>query len=483
MTEIAMCLERKRPHAIGLRVLRGIAVKFGFHLRATLFAGVAFFAVQNAVFAETLAGALSAAYHNNSTLEAERARQRGTDELVPQALAGWRPTISAQGSVAHELRDAPNLFGNRTYSVTNPGSLSIQLTQPIFRGFKTVEGTAQAEANVRAGRQQLLSVEQTTLFNAVQAYMNVIQAREILSLRRKNVSVLQSQLDASSARFKAGELTRTDVAQSRATLSGAQGQVALAVANVQSAEANYKTVIGRSPGKLVMPKLASRPKSLQSAFQIAQETNPNILAAAQVQLAAEHNVNVIGGDLLPTINLQASASISGDLSDANSGVTTGLIQGVVSVPIYEAGRVYSGVRQAKEVVSQNRIQVISAVRSVRESVVNAWNNIIATGQNLSAARAQVEASNLALDGVRQEYQVGSRSTIDVLNTQQLVVNAQISVVVARHDQLIASYQLLAAMGHLTSAHLGINGRYDVKEHYNDVRNKWIGLEAESGETH
>ena len=209
-------------------------MKIGFHLKAVFLAGIAFFAVQNVAFAETLAGALSGAYHNNSTLEAERARQRGTDELVPQALSGWRPTITAQGSIAHDLTNSTNSFGITNYSATSPRSLNIQLSQPIFRGFKTVEGTAQAEANVRAGRQQLLSVEQTTLFNAVQAYMNVIQAREILSLRRKNVNVLQSQLNASNARFKAGELTRTDVAQSRATLSGAQGQVALAVANVQA---------------------------------------------------------------------------------------------------------------------------------------------------------------------------------------------------------------------------------------------------------
>jgi outer membrane protein len=454
-------------------------------MRVLLLGAIAVFALANAssVLAETLAGALSGAYHNNSTLEAERARQRGTDEQVPQALSGWRPTITAQGVIGHQLRDAPSFFGNRTYTVTNPGSLSIELNQPIFRGFKTVEGTAQAEANVKAGRQQLLAVEQTTLFNAVQAYMNVIEARQILSLRRKNVSVLQSQLNASTARFKAGELTRTDVAQSSATLSGAKGQVALAVANVKAAEANYKTVVGRTPGKLVMPKLAPRPKSLESAYRIAQETNPNILAAAQVQDAAEHNVNVIGGDLLPTINLKASASVSGDLSDANSGVTTGLIEGIITVPIYEAGRVYSGVRQAKETANENRIKVISAIRSVRENVTSAWNSIISTGENLAATRAQVTAANLALDGVRQEYQVGSRSTIDVLNTQQILVNAQISVVVAQHDQLVASYQLLAAMGHLTSKHLGINGRYDVKEHYNDVRNKWIGLDAESGETH
>lgn len=434
------------------------------------------------ISAESLNDAFAGAYHNNSTLEAERARQRATDEQVPQALSGWRPTITAQATQGHQISRNTNLIGT-TYSEDNPGSLQIQLNQPIFRGFKTVEGTAQAEATVKAGRQQLLSVEQATLFNAVQAYTNVTQARQILALRNKNVSVLQSQLKASNARFSAGELTRTDVAQSRASLSSAQGQVALAVANVKAAEANYRTVVGHVPGKLAMARMASRPKSLEAAYSIAQETNPAILAAAQVQDASEHNINVQFGDLLPTVNLQASANTTWEQAGAGSSSTSASIQGVVTVPIYEQGLHYSLVRQAKETASQNRVQVISAVRSVRESVSNAWNNISATGQNLSAARAQVAASRLALDGVRQEYQVGSRSTIDVLNAEQALVNGQISEVAAQRDQLLSSYQLLQAMGHLTARRLGVTGIYDVKEHYNDVRNKWIGLDPETGEPH
>ncbi len=450
-------------------------------LRALLLAGAALLALNATVSAETLSDAFAGAYRNNSTLDAERARQRATDEQVPQALSGWRPTITAQATQGHQISGNTSVFGTN-YSETSPGSLQIQLNQPIFRGFKTVEGTAQAEATVKAGRQQLLSVEQTTLFSAVQAYMNVVQSRQILGLRQKNVRVLQSQLRASNARFSAGELTRTDVAQSRASLSGAQGQVALAISNVKAAEANYRTVVGRKPGKLVMPRMAQRPQSLDAACKIAQETNPSILAAAQIQDASEHNINVQFGDLLPTVNLQATASTTWDQGGVGSSSSTASILGVVTVPIYEQGLRYSLVRQAKETASQNRIQVISAVRTVRENVTNAWNNITATGQNLSAARAQVSASVLALDGVRQEYQVGSRSTIDVLNAEQSLVNSRIAEVAAQHDQLVSSYQLLQSMGRLTARHLGVNGIYDVKEHYNDVRNKWIGLDPETGES-
>ena len=451
--------------------------------RAFVLAGIAFAALGSAqmVRAETLADALAGAYHHNSTLEAERARQRATDEQVPQALSGWRPTINAQATIAHTLNNSTTSFGFNSYSETDPRSVQIQLSQPIFRGFKTVEGTAVAEANVEAGRQQLLSVEQTTLFNAVQAYLNVIQNRQILALRRKNVSFLQSQLNASNARFKVGELTRTDVSQSRATLNGAQGQVAIAIANLKASEANYKTVVGNVPGKLKMPSMARRPQSLEAALSIAQQTNPSILAAAQIQDASEHQIEVIGGDLLPSINLQASASTNGDFAGSGSTSSSASIEGILSVPIYESGRVYSGVRQAKQTASQNRLNVISATRSVRENVTIAWNNIVANGQSLEATKSQVAAAVLALDGVRQEYQVGSRSTIEVLNAQTALVGAQISQVVVQHDQLLSSYQLLAAVGHLTARRLGVTGIYDVKEHYNDVRNKWIGLDPESPE--
>lgn len=428
-----------------------------------------------AVQAETLTQALVGAYRSNSTLNAERARQRGTDEQVPQALSGWRPTITTQATAATQWQDTDQ--SNITH--TNPANVSISLSQPLFRGFKTVEGTKVAEANVQAGRQQLLGVEQTTLSNAVQAYMDVVQNRQILNLRKKFVSVLRKQLFASDARFQAGELTRTDVAQSRASLKGAEANMAVAMANVKASEAKYQTVIGKAPGKLASPSLAKRPKNLDAALNIAQETNPSILHAAYVNDAAEHQIEVIKGDLLPTLSLNGSYTYSHEPSSNINTAQSAVVQGVLTVPLYEGGRVYSAVRQAKQTASQNRILVISATRSVRENVTSAWNNLQASGQSLAGVRAQVSASRLALDGVRQEYAVGSRTTIDVLNAEQALLNSQISEVVSQHDQVVASYQLLAAMGRMTANRLQLGEVYDPAEHYNEVRGKWIGLRTET----
>jgi outer membrane protein len=455
----------------------GVDVSNLVRVRAALLSSLICSSFSGSVFAESLTDALAGAYHGNPSLRGERAKLRATDELLPQALSGWKPTVNARGTVGRAWTDtnltAPDHF--------DQAGVSISLSQPIFRGFKTVESTKFAEAQVKAEREQLIITEQQVLFNAVQAYANVVRERRVLELRKQNVAFLQKQLAAADARFKAGELTRTDVAQSRASLSGAKGSVAVALANLKTSEVNYLSVIGKKPGKLTSPKLAKRPESLDSALAIAQKTNPSILAAAYVEDASEHNVEVVKGDLLPSITLQGDFSYNHNPNANLEWATQGTLQGVLSVPLYDGGRTYSAVRQAKQQASANRIQVIGAVRGVRENVTVAWARLIATNESLAATGTQLEASNLALDGVRQEYAVGSRTTVDVLNAQQTVLNAQIERVGAQHDQLVASYQLQGAIGHLTARHLGLGNIYDPEENYNATRGKWIGLNVETVE--
>jgi outer membrane protein len=443
--------------------------------------------------AESLDEALARAYRNNPTLRAERARQRATDEQVPQAKAGWRPVISTEATVTHRWdisrqRDTSIVGGaivsKEIYKTdeSNPAALSIQLTQPIFRGFKTVEGIKRAEANVAAGRQQLLSVEQDILFRAVQAYMNVIRDRKILTLRKQNVDILQEQLRAARQRFEVGEVTRTDVEQSRARVSQAGAGLATARAQLASSVAAYENLVGIEPGSLKYPKSARVPSGLGAALAEAQKINPNILAAASVEDAARHNVAIVKGDLLPEANLRASATTTDNWSARTGLRTSALVQGVVSIPIYEGGQVYSGVRQAKQIASQRRIEIIEATRAVRESVTSAWNNMLAASTTITSAKVQVAASELAANGVREEYLVGSRTTIDVLNAQQELLNARVGLVSAQRDFIVASYQVLGSMGKLTARNLHLRTNiYDPKRHYNKVKNKWIGLNAETVE--
>lgn len=454
--------------------------------RLAALSGFVFVIAAQAASAETLSAALLEAYRKNPTLNAARAGQRATDELVPQALAGWRPTITAQGSVAQTWTNTYN-FGSGTDSSSTPTSenLTIKLDQPLFRGFRTTEGTRAAEAQVKAGQQQLLATEQSVLINGVQAYLDVIRDRRTLSLRQQNLVVLDDQLKASNARFKAGELTKTDVAQSMAGVATAKASLAGTVAQLRASEATFEQIIGHKPGRLDSAPAARPPASLDEAMEIAHGTNPQILAAAQAVDFAEHNIGVVRAGLLPTADLignyaftptQNAAGLFGSISTTDTSTLT--VQGVVNVPIYEAGLSYSQVRAAKQKASQSRISVIDVTRQVRQAVTANWAGYAASKQSVSSIGISVSASQTAYDGVRQEYQVGSRSTIDVLNAEQTLLNAQISQVSLQHDLILASYRLQASLGHLTGRHLHLGTTYDPTQNYNEVHYKWIGTHAD-----
>lgn len=430
--------------------------------------------------AQSLSDAMAQAYAGNPTLRAARAGQRATDELVPQALSGWRPTVTASGAIERSFTDIdPPGPGGEIETDKTTGSLAITLNQPIFRGFKTLKGTKAAEATVAAGEQGLLATEQSVLFDAVRAYMGVIKNRSVLSLRRSNVSVLNAQLKAAQDRFDAGDATRTDISQARARVAGAQAQVAAADASLAASEAAYIKVIGHEPGKLGYPKTPKLPKSLDSALATASEINPNVLAAALLEEASVYQIDVAKGDLLPSVSLQAQGAVSDNWSVAGDQTESFSISGVVTVPLYDGGRTYSSVRKAKQESSQKRIQVIEANRAVREAVQVAWGSLAAARQTISSAKQQVSAANQALDGVRQEYDAGTRTTLDVLNAQSEVFDARITQVTAEHDAVVAAYQLLAAMGQLTADHLSLPvGAYDASENYGRVRNKWFGTDAD-----
>lgn len=459
-------------------------------LCSVLFSAVGMFQT-SASLADTLFGAMEKAYVTNPTLDAARAGQRAIDELVPQALSGWRPTIAVQGNVqkfrSSQKGEVVDFTGNsEDVLVTdngNSGDIAIQLNQPLFRGFGTVERTKGAEARVDASRQNLLQTEQQVLFNVVQAYMSVYAGRQLVALRKQDVAALQADVKASKERFAVGEITRTDVAQSEARL--AESQNALVDAQTQLAQdvAFYVQVVGNEPGKLTYPKVVKLPPSLKTALDIASEINPRLLAQAFVELAAKSDVGVAFSGLLPSADLTAAgfgqdpnfAKDDNERSNATIGAT-------VTVPLYEAGLVYSQVREAKQRASQSRIEVIEIARDVRRAVAESWNAYIGLGQIIKNTKTQVQAAQLALNGVRQEYQAGTRTTLDVLNAQRELVLSQVLQVRAERDRVIAGYQLLAAIGHLTAQDVGLNvAIYDPEANYRRVRNKWIGTDVKTVE--
>lgn len=429
--------------------------------------------------AETLISALSAAYMSNPDLNSARAGLRATDELVPQALSAWRPQIFGAGSVQQSTTNVP-ILGTSNLTTSAVG---VSVSQYLFRGFQTVNNTKAAEATVQAGRATLDNTEQNTLFGAAQAYMNVLTSQAIVELNRQNIEVLAEQLRATRDRFQVGEVTNTDVAQAEAALSGAYTQLNSAEANLLSAKAVYRQIIGREAANLAPATPAANvPSTLDEALRQAHATHPAIVASVYAEEAAAYQVKSAEGALLPTVSLQASADYVNNPSGIIDRSSSASITAQLTIPIYQGGLEYSQVREAKENRAQATLQIDSARQQVRAAVVSAWGALQAATASISSAQAQVNAAQIALNGVREEAKVGQRTTLDVLDAEQTLLDARVSLVTAESDRVVASYALVSAIGRLTAQALALAvDTYQPTVHYEQVRDKWFGLRTPSGQ--
>ncbi|NKB51321.1 MAG: TolC family outer membrane protein [Rhizobiaceae bacterium] len=429
--------------------------------------------------AESLRTALAAAYNHNPTLNAQRAATRAADEKIAQAKSGYRPTITGDANFGF-ARTTSNRTGN---SSTNPYGYGITINQNLFDGFRTINNVASAEANIKASREQLRRVEQQILQSAASAYVDVLEAGEIVSIRRQNIGFLREQLRSSQARLDVGEGTRTDVAQSQARLSTAQATLAAAQASLSSTRATYKQVIGRTPSGLTWPNGPGHlyANALQTAIAVGMNEHPAIRLTQHAVDAAAFSVKSLEGAYLPTLSLRGNANRS--YNSGNSGNRNSSVSATVnlSVPIYQGGAVSSQVREGRETLAQTRIQVDEARDEVRASVVSAWSSLQAANANVRAIQATVNASKLALDGVIEERNVGQRTQLEVLDSQSTVLDAKVSLVGARKMRVTAGYALVSAMGRLNSSRLGLAVRhYDPQHHFDEVKDMWIGLRTPSG---
>jgi len=439
--------------------------------------------------AETLNQALSAAYTYSPRIDAERARLRATDESVPQAMSGYRPFVEANADVnAQTTRTRlDDDFGGQTESERlHPRGYDISLQQNVFNGFRTTNQVNEAEANVRAGREILRDVERQVLLDAVTAYMDVVRDQAVVGLQENNVNVLTRELSATQDRFDVGEVTRTDVAQAQARRAGAVSALDLARANLKSSRARYERVVGAPPSNLVEPQVPQRlmPKTLEEGTAIALNENPLIISALYLEQAANYNVDVIRGELLPTVTFEARYQDRFGSSEAVDEVETATVTGRLNVPIYQGGEVSARVRAAKH-THVSRLQDIEDVRTqVREATVTAWSQYQAAVAQIESDRVQVEANQTALAGVREEEKVGQRTLLDVLNAEQELLNSQVQLETSRRNTIVAAYSLLSAVGRLDANTLGVASHvYDPQEHYAEVRRKWWGISITHADGH
>src|SRR6478672_3974294 len=441
--------------------------------------------------ADTLDGALVLAYQNNPTLNSQRASVRATDEGVPQALSGYRPRVTFNGTVGSQYTDSTTrsqtlglgntytqLSGNMT-----PSSLGVTATQTLYNGFQTANRTRQAESQVQAARETLRVTEQSVLLSAVTAYMNLLRDGAILDLQRRNVEVLQEQLRQTRDRFNVGEVTRTDVAQSESRLAAGRSQVLGAEAAYKASVATYRQVIGVEPGKLAPGSPVDRfsPSNLPQSVGVATATHPAVTNAQYNVDAALLQVKVAEGALYPTLAVQGSVLQQNESSQNALKTFNATVLAQLTVPIYQGGAEYSLIRQAKETLGQRRLDLETARDQVQQNVVQSWGQLEAAKANIEATQAQVQAAEIALNGVREEARVGQRTTLDVLNAQQELVNARVALVTAQRDRVVASYTLLAAVGRLSPQVLGLGvPAYDARLHYQQIRDSWAGVRIPDG---
>ncbi len=449
---------------------------------AAALAGVLSVAMPPGAAAETLKEALNAAYKFNPRLDAARALQRATDEEVPRALSGYRPTIAGSADTTYEVttvRPPPSPTVGSA-SAGNPRGYAVGLTQPIFRGFRTKNAVSLAEATVRAGWETLRSTESFVLLEAVTAYMDVVRDQAILTLRENNVTVLTRDLSATQARFQAGEVTRTDVEQAKARRAGAVAALDLARANLMTSRAVFERVIGHPPSKLVEPKASAivLPNAVGMATEIAARESPAVVSALYREQQARFNIDLIRGELLPSVQLEVNHAKRFDPQPGSETEWTedNTVTGRLTVPFYSGGEVEARVRQAKQTHVQRLQEIEQARTEVQAQVVTAWSQLQAAKAAVESDQVAVTANRVALAGVREEERVGQRTLLDVLNAEQELLNAEVQLATDRRNVVVAAYTVVSAIGRLNAQELGVSSLvYDPEQHYQEVRNKWFDL--------
>ena len=436
-------------------------------------------ALPAAAAGDTLLEAMAKAYVANPQLEAQRARLRATDEGVPQALSGWRPTVTAKGSAGfgqfNSKRRSTALpdsgrFNESTES-RSPASVRLEAVQPLYDGERRTAGLRAAKHRVSSQRARLLAVEQNVFLNTGLAFMDVVRDQAVVELTVNNVTVLRRRLQAARDQFEVGEVTRTDVAQAEARLARAIAERVSAEGRLETSRASYQRVVGELPDRLeTPPPLAGLPQTKEEAIEAASRDNPEVAAASFDERAALDDAKAIRSELLPRVNLVGAVSHAADSSGRGTRNNDISVSATVSVPLYEAGNVTSRRRAAMETASRLRAVTEDRRRVAIEQAVRAWESLASARAGLVSRFTEVRASEIALDGLQQEAEVGTRTLLDVLDAEQDFLDARVNVVRTEQAEAVASYQLAAATGRLTAEIQKVQvPLYDFQANYDRVR--------------
>jgi outer membrane protein len=449
---------------------RPAGARKGPRVMAALVAGMLMLGAPVTAVADTLADALAGAYNNSGLLQQNRALLRAADEDVAVALSALRPIIGWSADVTYSDSEARSSLTGIRSSADTSGSLGLSAEIVLFDGGRSRIGVDIAKESVLATRQALIGVEQNILLQAVQAFMDVRSNTEIVALRRNNVRVITQELRAAQDRFEVGEVTRTDVALAEARLAGANALLAQAEGDLAEARAFYRFAVGRDARALpAPPAVPKRPASVSDAQAVAMRSHPDILRAQHEVAVSDLRVVVAKSAAVPQVRLQSRYGITEELggSDYTRGGSIGI---GVTGPIYQGGRNSALERQAINGSTAARSALHETTQRIAQNVSTAFARVDVARAAIEASDRQIRAARTAFDGVREEATLGARTTLDVLNAEQELLDAQANRITAVSNQYVAAYALLAAMGQLTAQKLGLQVQiYDPSAYYNQVR--------------
>ncbi len=415
--------------------------------------------------AETLADALVAAYKNSNLLEQNRALLRAADEDAAVALAQTRPVISFALQSSYQYSDNRNFLGQNVTNESLTTQAAITADISIYDFGRNKLAIEAAKETVLATRDALVAVEQNVLLTAVQAYVNVRLANDIVGLRQSNVRLLNEELQAARDRFEVGEITRTDVALAQSRLAAARANLTSAQGDVNIAREAYKAAVGAYPGRLAaLPRSPGTAKSLDAARSVAVRTHPSLLQAQRQVTVAELNVLRARADTRPRLTARASTGLV-EGGQANNSVTLSLNQ-----TLYAGGQLAALQRRALASSEAQRSSLLQTKLSIEQNVGNSWSNLQVAQANIFATDEQIRAAQIAFDGFREEAKLGARTTLDVLDAEQSLLDARVSRASAEATRYLGVYSLLSTMGLLTVDHLKLSVQtYDPAAYYNSVK--------------
>ncbi|SFE65373.1 TolC family outer membrane protein [Roseivivax sediminis] len=444
---------------------------------------VAFGLAAGAAQADTLADAMVGAYETSGLLEQNRAVLRAADEDVAQALAGLRPVLSWTANATRNFGEArstntttnPLTGQSSTRQVTSPtvsnsASVGLSLSLMVYDFGRTRMGVDLAKESVLAARHSLVGVEQRVLLRATEAFYEVRRAQQTVDLRESNLRLIQQELQAARDRFEVGEVTRTDVALAEARLAEARSQLAAARGNLTIAQEEYLAAVGQRPGPLQPP--ASEPElpaTVEAATQTALRIHPDIVAQQHSVTVAELQIAIAEAAMKPRVSLSGNLGYQADI-DSTDYSRSGSVSLGAEGPIYQGGELSSLVRQAMAQRDQQRALLLQATRQVRQGVANAYIQLEVARSSITSGNDQVRAARVAFEGIREEATLGARTTLDVLNAEQDLLDARTLLISAQVDEFVAAYNVIAAMGLLTVDQLDLPvQRYDPSVYYNLVK--------------